>query len=277
MGSLLRETGEITQKEILDILRNPSLQNSQRLRDLILSNLRRVNNLKENDPEFLELVSQLYGNDLTKQNLNQKEELSKIAKKIEDEGIFSQEESKIVDLKNVKPLNPPDFLNFNNSNNSQILNETLLTLVTENDLSELGITSSFVNALEDFCKYQKKKNDKERNSLIEYQGLQKKLIFEEDEIEIGQYSQWNTSLINRKDKNNLLAEQLAINEVNLVGYQKYDKLVEKKEIYEKKKIYRVDGTGQIKVYEENLLSNGSIFNQDEKKDVIDVEQEYTLK
>ena len=277
MGSLLRETGEITQKEILDILRNPSLQNSQRLRDLILSNLRRVNNLKENDPEFLELVSQLYGNDLTKQNLNQKEELSKIAKKIEDEGIFSQEESKIVDLKNVKPLNPPDFLNFNNSNNSQILNETLLTLVTENDLSELGITSSFVNALEDFCKYQKKKNDKERNSLIEYQGLQKKLIFEEDEIEIGQYSQWNTSLINRKDKNNLLAEQLAINEVNLVGYQKYDKLVEKKEIYEKKKIYRVDGTGQIKVYEENLLSNGSIFNQDEKKDVIDVKQEYTLK
>ena len=277
MGELAQFKGELTKKELLEILRNPTWENKARLRDLILSNLKRVNELDENDPDFLELVGKMYQqNDLLKEVTQEDEDdLAKIADLIEQNAEVAEEDP--FDISQMDPLNPPNLASFDRTSKPYEVNEQLLDLLKSHKLENLGITRGFKIALRDFTKKQKRKREITRNEDLAIKEMMKKGgRLEQGFLDLHLEDSYNgyfpstSNMVNRTSQSTALAEQLAINEVNLVERRKRDARWKHANQYEprgvlvKQKVYRVTPDRQVISREEHVLTNGGKFNIIEK-------------
>jgi hypothetical protein len=261
LEALVKETGDLSKEDLVEILENPSHANSMRLRDLILSNMQKINNLKENDPEFLELVSKVYKE--SQRHTSSLEgvsgNLSEVAEKIKQKGFSLSGSPKLENMGEVKPLQPPTLNSLDQWSSPEQMNQTLLDLVTENDLSELGITPSFVSALRDFTHSQNQKRKEEEKNNIKYSDL-KSGLQNPKKRKGGEGGKWNLGLVSWSNDTNILTHHLAFNEMLLREDQTKSDVPQVQHTYKKGKVYRLDEHNKVRVEEEYILSNGEIFN-----------------
>ena len=274
LGKLIQETGDLTREELLDIFKNPSLENRAKITDLILSNLQRVNKLEDNDPQLLELIDVMYEEKQrglqTKSGTSSKI-LEEVVAKIEKEGLSETPETPQINLSN--PLSPPDLEMFSEQKNTNEMSQWLLNLITEHDLSDLGITSSFVTALKEFDEVQKSKQAQAEFENLNYQNLimgksgkgvsgPMAVQDEKNKKSVKGYFPANMSLIDRRNQSDMMAEQLAISEMNIRQLRQHqgNSIDHLKGKYMKQRVYRIDPHQGVISREEFVLSNNNVFN-----------------
>jgi hypothetical protein len=278
LGKLIQENQELTKEELLNIIQNPTYANKCKLMDLIMASLKKYNNLPDNDPHFLELMNLVYAEKTqdifhSKNNAFDSKPLANAALKIKKEGFSLEDSKEHIEVDQIDPLNPPNLESFESSINPNAINECLLALVTENDLSDLGITESFVNALKEFTSIKQKLTEEIEREHKNYQivtgQIHGKLDGYIDESKVNQiqgYFPSNLSLVERRDKSNLLFEQLAMTEINLRERRRVKgKPVDYLDGHlVKQRVYRVHPEEGIISKEEFMLTNDNVYNIEEK-------------
>lgn len=276
LGKLVREQGHLTQEDLVEALRNPTFENKERVSDLLLSSLRKFNDLPENDPYYLELVGALFEAKLATMDATETQnspEMLTMAEEIEKKGFSLENPTVNVDMSNLDPLHPPDLAAFDRTPDVSKINECLLSLVTQFDLSELGITSSFVSTLEQFMQVlHRRQTDKEQDAvnlqIVTGRAKGTSLDKNPDPRNIDGYFPRDLRLLDRRDTTNMMAEQLAITEANVRHYRdqtgaRMDPLTGH---LVKQKVYRVDPTKGVITREEFMLTNEGVFNVDEESE-----------
>lgn len=281
LGKLLREQGHLTQEDLVEALRNPTFENKERVSELLLSSLRKFNELPENDPYYIELVEALFDakmNRMDSREVQSASELQAVADKIEKQGFSLEKSALAVDLSGLDPLNPPQLSDFEKTPDVIEINECLLGLVKQHDLSELGITPSFVSVLEEFMGVLRQRQNVKTGDAISLQivtGKAKVDSMRDDHFRDNTqgYFPKNMGLLDRRDHLNMLSEQLVATEANVRQYRQQfgPRLDALTGHLAKQKVYRVDPSGEVITREEFVLTNGGIFNVDEEE----VEQEET--
>lgn len=147
LENLLKTDDNLNKNEILELLNDPNIYNQNKFIELILKNLKKINNLEDNDPNYLELVELMYEgrkNSLLSNNKNNRNAYKTFSDLLKNELDFKSQNLK--DLEKIDYLNPPQLESFENVKTNNIGN-SLLNIISNHDLKEIGITPSFVNAL----------------------------------------------------------------------------------------------------------------------------------
>ena len=144
------------------------------------------------------------------------------------------------------------------------INEKLLNLIQEFDLSDVGIDKSFANSLETFIK-EKKKKLKEKNQEMKIYNMQGGQINElvEGSLELTGSTKImsNLGIVNRFGNENMFAEQLVIAEVHNQIFQSSEMVRNGiNEAYVEMDIYRINDKFEVTKGKEKMLSNTGIFN-----------------